>query len=263
MSEQFRGPAFLRQEIKPGPLKEDEYGEGAFTVVANLENLPEDVCAKVPKGYVVKEYKNERLNPSDVLFRLDPDSNAVEDHALKAWSLPGMAKKLQARQRKVQEYFGKELPNFVVPSQFIVGTDERGTGHIYEIQEKMEAKRLEIGKSFFTRVENDEAEAARICDIDELAEQMQIKYGEQINQVKRELDIFIRLAEPLLDSQGWFTDLSPGNLVFTKDGLRFIDTNYLAPLRELEQRGKMDHVQAIREKIQRYLRSLKDLSARL
>jgi hypothetical protein len=57
MSERFKPPQFFKEGIEPKPMYGKEYGEGAFTVVAKLENLPANVRERVPQGYVVKQYK--------------------------------------------------------------------------------------------------------------------------------------------------------------------------------------------------------------
>ncbi len=309
MTEQFRDPAFLREGIKPGPLKGDEYGEGSYTIVANLEGLPKSVREKVPGGYVVKQYKNEKLSPVGFLFQFDPDSTieaesvlelrkgferergrkptgdelmeyiaqqdlgdlqppkdkAEVERILEVWSLPGMAKKLQARQRLVKDYFGKELPDFVVPSQFFVGTDEDGVGHIYEVQNKISPDALKIEENLYTPVDDEDEEGKRIIveEIEQLAEKVRILYKERLPDIKQELGIFIRLAEQLPDREGWFIDIAYGNIVFTEEGLRYIDTNHIDPLRELQQQEFSDVYSAAKAAVDMFIQSLKNLFARL
>ena len=84
MSEQpqFEHPEFLRNTIELKPLKDGEYGEGSFTIVANLEDLPESVREKMPEGYVIKRYKDKRLHPTSRLFEFDPDSSMVAEDVL-------------------------------------------------------------------------------------------------------------------------------------------------------------------------------------
>lgn len=260
MTEQFRDPAFLREQIKPGPLKGEEYGEGAFTLVANLENLPEKVRRQVPGGYVVKQYKGSRLNARDLLFRFEPDLN---DGFRESWSLMGMTKKLQARQRAAQAYFGRELPNFVVPSQFIVGTGEDRVGHIYEVQKKIEPEVVELPEYLRLPVDKFASKGAREEAIAQLAEEVKLLCGEKLSDAKKDLGTFIRIAEPLSDREGWFPDLAPGNLLFTKEGFRYADTNYVVSLTGLESRGMHKQAQEARAAIKNFIQSLKDLAARL
>lgn len=257
MSEKFHEPAFLREQVKPGPLKGEEYGEGSFTVVANLENLPKEVRKNVPEGYVVKQYKDERLTPEDLLFKFELDSSS------EGWSLIEMAKKLQARHRAAQAYFGKELPNFVISSQFIVGPDKDGVGHIYEVQKKIEPEVVELPEYLRLPVDKFESKGAREEAIAQLSEKVKSLYGEKLPDVKKDLEIFIRLAQQLPDNEGWFPDLAPGNLLFTKDGFRYVDTNYVIPLTGLERHGMHEQAQEARATIKNFIQSLKDLAARL
>lgn len=254
MKEQFRGPSFLREEIKPGPLKGNEYGEGAFTVVANLEELPEGVRKKAPEGYVVKQYKDKRLHPKDILF-------TSEWEVLKDDSLFEMARKLQARQRRSAAYFGKELPAFVLPSQFIVGTDEDGFGHIYEIQRKINSEMVGFPE-FLHMAHYFSSNHEREMVFEQLAERVRA-VSNKLADVKEELRIFIRLAEQLPDSEKWFFDLAPGNIVFTKDGLRCIDTNYNISLSNAKPRASSREIEQIKETIAIFIQSLKDLLRRL
>lgn len=263
MTEQFSNPLFLKEGVRPGYLEGKEYGEGAFTVVANLENLPKILSDQVPEGYVLKQYKDWRLDTKGRLFGFEPDASSEIENILEKRSLPGMANRLQARQRKFINYFGKELPNFIIPSQFIVGTGEDGVGHVYEVQKKIEPGAVELPECLHLPVDKFENPMARTEAIGQLAKEVRAICGEKSSDVKKDLEVFIRFAESLVDNEGWFPDIAPGNMIFTKEGFRCLDTNCIVPLSVLESRGMHKEAKEARAMIKLFIQSLKDLAKQL
>lgn len=246
--------------MKPGPLKDDKYGEGEFTVVADLQNLPAGVREKVPEGYVIKQYKDRKFVLKDAhIFEFDPDFNEgseITQDVQKARSPMGIAKKLQERQRLVRNYFDRDLPDLVVPSQFIVGS-----WHVYEIQRKMPANSLLIEESLLTPWKSTTF-AQRAKEVEQLTVNIRLLCQEKVPQVKQEIETFVRLIEQMFEQANWFLDLESGNLLFTKDGLRIIDTNYGLPWKEWKDK---DPEVAARGKliIQKFSRTLRELAEKL
>ena len=133
MTEKFR-PNFLNPDIKVGPLAGDKYGHGRFVDVGNLENLSKDIKEKAPSGYVVKQYKSsdDSTSMAETLF-------LEGSKELKGISVAGMARELKRRNSLMRKYFADFLPELVVPTQVIIGRDERtNKKNIYEIQPRLD-----------------------------------------------------------------------------------------------------------------------------
>lgn len=152
-------PSFLSKDIEPTGFDDGKLRDGAFTKVANLENLPQEVKVKFRDGLVVKQYAfsgydrdelnlregqidehdesiflsgiapfvtKEKRFPSlaelknAVLEKYPATEEAVIKNGYEKFSPLGIAKELRRRNSLVKEHFKKSLPDLVVPSQFIV-----------------------------------------------------------------------------------------------------------------------------------------------
>ena len=189
MNEERPGPEFLDPEIKAQYLD-----KGSTVEVQELENLPAEVRDRIPEGYVIKEYFTKHDNGESKLL----DSPLA------------IAKTLRQRQDGFQEYYGQELPDLVVKSNFVIGRNRDGEETIFEIQPKVNMWRDAV-YAFGVRAGWEE-----------------LKPEAQARAIQ-ELEAFTRRTRALVDdpAKPELPDIFGAyNLLLTAEGkLRMIDTN--------------------------------------
>ncbi len=240
MTEKFR-PNFLNPEIKVGPLESDKYGGGSFVEVGNLENLPESIREKVPQGYVIKQYRSsdQPMNLARELF-LEGSKELKKEI-----SVGGIAKELKHRNLIMKNYFADSLPELIVPTQFVIGRDEKTNKKIiYEIQPRLsEASTASMARDsafmepiyryYHWGVKEDKLVAIE-C-LNKFIVYIKSAFSpEVIDRLKRELPIFIKKITDIRAENKYFPyDCAKlNNLLFTEHGLRLIDTNAVMPIPE-------------------------------
>lgn len=306
-------PSFLPDSIKVGPLSEDGYGEGYFTQVGNLENLPEDINRNIPDGFVLKEYaslltqntrpslrgfytsdglmmgagvftlraggekrkfllglrtaieKFEKTNghlPSeqeikevifeDESFRIFQDKfggrAGCKDLYYKTY-IRAVAQELEKRNLVMKNYFAKLLPELVVPTHVFIDQDKKTKEkRLYEIQPRIK------------HVDYNNAE-----DLDEFVDNIKIMFPEMVFVFKKELAIFIKEIRKIPSETGHIPYDCPalGNLLFTKNGLRLIDTNAVFPVSEEPSEEEKNDVETAMRTFVANLKKLEIIESKL
>lgn len=137
----------------------------------------------------------------------------------------------------MKEYFASSLPNLIVPTQFIVGSETCHDGlkrnFVYEIQKKIVF--FDIGQVVIEpmagwtkeKTVEEEKKFGWIEDEEKIAEKIKKSYGKKTPEIKKELETMVEIAKNLVKETGRipFDIFSSQNLKFTPDGLRIIDTN--------------------------------------
>ncbi len=232
MAEKFR-PGFLHSDVNVGPLFKGDYAKGYFTIVGNLENLPGSVKEKVPNGYVIKEYQ----------YTVD-----VGDASKESARYIEVAKEFQHKYVLMKNYFAKSLPELVVPTQIIVGEDEKTKKkHLYEIQPRLdESSTAHLAKPNNRSMENfyghyirgiwryDQSKAEK--DLENFVAYIKNQFPDKIDLFKHEISVFIKEISdfPSKEKHIPFDCAWPTNLIFTEQGLRLIDTNAVLSISNLK-----------------------------
>ncbi|MBP6060500.1 MAG: hypothetical protein KA515_00635 [Candidatus Pacebacteria bacterium] len=166
------------------------------------------------------------------------DGKSIRDHItyIEQESRPlAVAKRLKKRQEFQRDFFKDTLPNFVLESQFIIGSkDEKSPEHIYEIQPKIYAS-IDLGnimKVFLHSIYSEEEEVRIIMAGDFLMDSLKKEFGKDNDKMKSLIDqlkAFALKLEQLLEGPGYTLDYSGNfNLIVTPEGiLKLTDTNYL------------------------------------
>ena len=242
MVEKFR-PDFLNPEINVSPLVDGRYVRGFFTEVGNLDSLPEEVQKNTPEGYVIKQYLGIG-NPEEVAKELLLKEGSKGEKV----SIVGIAKELQQRHEMIKKYFDQSLPDLVLPTQLIVGKNEMTKKNsLYEIQSRLDPSSTTniVNESTFWPVfecfvhgeEKSRVEAEK--ELAAFIDYLHNTFPQQIGQFKNQLKIFIEQIKNFQTQTNHlpFDCAMLTNLIFTKDGLRLIDTNAIVPT-PLPLRGK-------------------------
>lgn len=181
---------------------------------------------------------------------------------LEKYSLNTKAKKLKERHEKAVAYFLNKLPEIIVPTEFIIGTENNdleterdGRKYIYELQERIGGIGLEsvseaiedalmsylqytnksesAQQDFFDRYEPLPKYVENFAKL--WALEIKSAYPAQAGMLKKQLIAFVEIARRIPVK----TDEIPLDLVwllnmrFTSEGLRIIDTNISFPQNEL------------------------------
>ena len=191
--------------------------EGSFTQVTKLKGLPPEILERLPKGYVLKQYIN---NPE-----LDKDLFGPDYAKL---SIVDKARILKERQTAVRAIFADDLPELVVPSDFLVGQgvdDEQP--HLFEVQPNV-PKGVDVLREWY-HVENilEKSPQTRQAILGQL--KLFVENGRKLQHQQDQP----ALKGKVLDLEG------ANNLIVTPDGdLRLIDTNYLFSPDNVSPKGK-------------------------
>ena len=236
MSEKF-APNFLNPEMKVGPLRNDEYGYGSFVDVGNIENLPENVKEKAIHGYVIKKYRLSN-NPITMASMLFVDGSEERKNGL---SIEGIAKELKHRNSIMKNYFAESMPELVVPTQVIIGKDEKTNKKtIYEIQSRLDEPNtaskagdpsLEPLYKFY--LQGDESEKSKAEEVlDNFIAYIKVAFPEKIDLLKHEISIFRREIRKMYATGDYlpYDCAKLNNLIFTRNGLRLVDSNAVVPV---------------------------------
>lgn len=229
MSHNIERPSFLHPEVEPSL----DFKYGSFTTVNELKDLPEAIRSRVGKGWVLKKYKsNEGSSDWNQFFGGDDDN----------LTLPVIAQSLKRRHEVVSDFFGKEFPDLVVPTQFIIGegeVDDHREKTLYEIQKKVDclvSSSLDASNYFgslFAETEPtpnliqmwlDHASDLFSQDIAKV-----ITEKKKLFELARDIGALMARAQAFVKATGYipFDIFMPSNLFITADGLRIVDTNGL------------------------------------
>lgn len=190
---------------------------------------------------------NMGKNADELVARTMAINEELIAQILKKYSLETKAKKLKQRYERIRNIFSAELPNIIVPTQFIIGAeknqqhpDRDGTKRLYELQPKINALELERyenligglfeGNNIFGNPHEPIPEYC-INIIKNWAKQIKKAFPKQWQQIKEELKKFIELARPIPEKMKEipFDMVHPANVKFTADGVRIIDINVVLP----------------------------------
>lgn len=238
MSQEFRRPSFLHKEIQPRPFSGDEFREGSLTTVAQLEDLPSAIKERAKGGLVVKEYRYSEGDPAwDALLEGDASFDNPSQR-----KLTEIGRRLAERHAIVKDFFKNTLPDLVVPTQFVVGA-RAGLGkdakRLYEIQNLVKsAVSIDDDSAYaWEYMENDPKHPYSEAGLRNLLKRISREAAEKIynempdanrrNGLIAQIEVLTARAREFAKETGWIPyDLfKPDNLLMTKDGLRFIDTN--------------------------------------
>ncbi|MFA6426886.1 MAG: hypothetical protein WCW16_00360 [Candidatus Magasanikbacteria bacterium] len=171
---------------------------------------------------------------------------------LKKYSLETKARKLKKRYEEIKNVFSDELPNIILPTQFIIGAEENrqhpdrdGAKRLYELQPKINALKLRgtrpvheylhtggnPGKNFLYDSPHVPIPENIINIVKMWAKQIKETFPKQCAQIKEELEKFIELARPIPEKMNEIPHdmVHPVNVGFTADGIRIFDINLVLP----------------------------------
>ncbi len=197
-------PEFLSQ-VKPTHFS-DNHREfkthGGLTSVWSFDHFIEVQGEEVgvdPKKFVVKKYDFPKPIFKKVTFG---ENYKVED-------LEGQISILKDKHRQAREFF-KELPDLIVPTQFMFSGKTRQDAHIYEIQRRVD------GLIF--------ADGISLLDIRNFISQFS---DEQRFQLKASLEKIIHLfSNAIQEGLSYVPDMNINNFGIDRDGcLYLVDTN--------------------------------------
>jgi hypothetical protein len=166
--------------------------------------------------------------------------------------LEAKAQKLKQRYEKIKDVFADELPNIIVPTQFIIGAeknkqhpDHDGEKRLYELQPKISSLRLsdtrDVHEYVFNGGESEhnylyynpqEPIPKNILGTAKIwATQINENFPNQRQQIKDELKKFIELSRPIPERMNEipYDMVHPANVGFTSDGIRIPDINLVLP----------------------------------
>lgn len=249
MGEKFIRPDFIDTKIKPTPLKNGEYGEGFAVRVAKLEGFPNEI-ESVPHGYVIKKYK---FGESDERWReMFPHDEQLKKTA-RNLTLLDVARKLKHNEDTLRQYFSDSLPDLIVPSQYIVGSETekkwfksaKPKKKLYNIQKEISPSvvlndqdislihQAIKAKQFGGVSPENEKSADFTLDISArgIARMIRDNNPENFVLIKEQINILVEKAKNLVaETKFIYIDLFEfHNMLITKDGLRAIDTNQSMP----------------------------------
>ncbi len=210
----------------------------------------EDALARFGRKPTPKELFS--LIPGEDKKTFHIDERLVAE-TLKRYSLKAKARKLKEHYDRIRAEFKDELPEIIVPTQFIVGAERNakhpvrdGERRLYELQPKINAPEKlphdetihdyvlcggDAGKNYLydnprEPIPNDIAEIAKSW-----AEWIKSKFPEKWQQIKEGLKKFIALARgiPAKMKVIPIDMVHPYNIRFTADGIRIIDINQVLP----------------------------------
>ncbi len=199
-------PEFLSQ-AKPTHFSDNHRvfkTRGSLTSVWSFDHFTEVGAEEVgvdPKEFVVKKYDFPNSGFKEFTFG---KNYKVED-------LEGQISILKDKHRRAKEFF-KELPDLVVPTQFMFSGKTRQDAHIYEIQRR-------VGGLMFSD--------GSLVDIRNFISQFS---DEQRFQLKASLEKVIHLfSNAIVEGASFVPDMNINNFGINRDGhLCFIDTNVSA-----------------------------------
>lgn len=136
------------------------------------------------------------------------------EHLLEIQKPKAIAKAFKNRQEEHATFFEDSLPDLVLKSVFVVKKDEEGREKAYELQRRIKDA-VDVtsghGLSFFKKC----------CDSEEYTR-------EQIELIKKQLEVFLKKFNEILEEKRKILDLNEGNLLIDKEGkLLFVDTNII------------------------------------
>ncbi len=213
----YKKPEFINRDVQTRYL-----GSGNFCSAIESTHMPEELRERVPHDYALKVYNfpntidaQGRKIYEQVLYNLAEDENPDQ------MTMMDKARLLKQRNERMSDYFKDELPEFIVPSTYIVSRDSAHKERVYEIQKKVSGKLYE---------------SYTVEDFLELS-------GDQRRGLIAELKKFLQLFRAMEDD-GYYKehipDLHTLNIIITDDGkLRCIDTDGELPVRNERQRHVM------------------------
>jgi|GEM_PF-6319437 len=193
------------------------------------------------KGFWKEKYQREptleelveyfKDNPKD--FRLS-NGESVEDRIkyIEQQSQPlALAKRLKERQEFHVNHFKDKLPDFILESQFMVGSKSRNsTPHLYEIQKKTESA-VDLGLIFVQMHSSYFPDHYVKIFGEQVIKSLRKKFKEdEIESLRDQLIEFRLKAAELLEKYRYVVDIwGPFNLIITPEGkLKLVDTNNLS-----------------------------------
>lgn len=196
--------------------------------------------------------------------RLNIDLKLVAG-VLNKYSIESKAQKLKQRHDRIKGYFSEELPDVIVPTQFVIGTEKNkkeperdGPKYLYEIQPRIQGLNLNAhlvkdymetgttrrpgaGNFLYEQVPLD---IQIIENAKSWAKQIKTEIPDKAQQIKNELVKFIEIARQLPErtKEIPYDMVHPFNLKVTKNGLRIFDVNQvLTNFEQGDERRKHFH----------------------
>lgn len=289
MQSEFLKPEFFREGAEIEKFDDQQYRLGRFTKVALLERargqvikeyaieefdprwselfFADPLMAHEAAQGILITYKTLRAGRAapptaeEVHQALAPQFKMIYKEAaeipfvrsvLKTWQLPAIAKKLNERHALISNFFETQLPELVVPTQYVVGEGKNAKGlnarRIYSISPEVKpvVKMSDVfsfdwGRYFrgwrsgITTIHHfNKSELAQMLTdaAQKFTNELEGSFSsDELKKIRRELEILASRAKKLTQKTGWipFDLLTPENLVITRDGVRIIDTNQGVP----------------------------------
>lgn len=268
MAELKNIPKEMRENVPNGYVLKQYHLEEYSPIWNELFEADEEVntnTAEKKVWVIIDAFENAfnkfgRRPTSDEILALISDDKksemAIDENfiaqTLKKYSLETKAQKLRQRYERIRDVFSDELPDVIVPTQFIIGAEENqqhpdrdGAKRLYELQPRISMLELRDKRSVKDYVFNDsdsernylygfpqESIPENIVNIVKFwAEQIKETYPNQWKQIKEELKKFIELSRPIPEKMKEipYDMVHPANVGFTSDGVRIIDINLVLP----------------------------------
>lgn len=193
---------------------------GSFCTVLETTNIPDEIADRVTKDYVVKLYNfplagrssSRRDAYESMLYDIPEDVDRLDV------AIMDKAQHLKGQHQRMKEFFDEKMPDFVVPTTFIVAKNKQGEEGIYELQKKVDEKK-------FFKMD--------VRDFLKLSRSQQEALVAQIETLKQ-------LVEAIRDGEYFddhLPDMNSSNLLVSNEArLHYIDTNSSLPVRNKFQR---------------------------